>query len=119
MTENRPPIASEHYLRLRILAKLGCTGLAPTITLEDAVALQALLNAWLWADPVQARECYVTVSGPMVRTLWTGVQYGVNRLAIPLDMPPDDAEKMSDMLGEAAEFARMTNRPDGMGESAI
>ncbi|MGW3545881.1 hypothetical protein ACWDNI_35810 [Nocardia niigatensis] len=113
MTEGRPPIALEHYQRLRILAKLGCVGLEPRLNLADGVALQALLNAWLWGDPVVASDASVTVSGPNVRMLCGGVQYGRTHILVPMDMPPDDAEHLSDMLGEAAEFARMTNKWQG------
>ncbi|WP_040815076.1 hypothetical protein [Nocardia concava] len=113
MSEHHPPIEAAHYLRLRTLAKFGRVGLEPRLNEEDAVALESLLNAWLITDPVAARQCYVTIQGPWVRMLATGVRIGGVVVGIPMDFLADEAGHLSDMLGEAAEFARMTNGQGG------
>lgn len=113
MIEGRPPISGEQYLRLLTLAKQGAHDLKPSLGLDDAVALTALLSAWRYLDPAIGRTCQVTVADTVVQVVFTGVLPDSRVVTMPVDLIPDDAEKLSDMLGEAAEFARMTQRYEG------
>lgn len=121
MTENPASFTLEQQRRLCDLARQSAAGDGP-LTPEDAAALRALLDVNEWFGLVKQVRYHVAASEDrVVRLTVSGIQYVTTHASVPMEMPPELAEKLAEELESAASFARMaiTFDPDAIkGEQA-
>lgn len=105
-----PPITIEQRTSLYrfVNRALALEQQADPMSVEDAVALKALLDSESWFGPVKTTSYAVGASpGGLVRCIMSGVQYFSTHVTVPMELTPDLADELSEKLGEAAVFARM------------